>query len=85
MPADEIVQLYLHPVVSLPTRPVMELKDFARVTLAPGETRSVAFTLTPDKLAALGMDLKPVVPPGDYEIMVGRSSVDCLQTTLTVK
>jgi len=83
--ADEIVQLYLHQLVSLPVRPVQELKDFTRVTLAPGETRAVAFTLTPEKLAALGLDLRPVVQPGDFEIMVGRSSADTLKATLTVK
>ena len=83
--ADEIVQLYLHELVSLPVRPVQELKDFARVTLAPGEVKTVTFTLTPEKLAALGMDMKPFVQPGDFEIMVGRSSVDYLKATLTVK
>ena len=41
--ADEVVQLYIHAVVSLPVRPVEELKDFARVTLDPGETRTVTF------------------------------------------
>jgi beta-glucosidase len=81
---DEIVQLYLHDLISLPTRPVMELKDFARVTLRPGETKTLTFTLTAEKLAALGLDMKPVVQPGDFEIMVGRSSIDCLKTTLSV-
>jgi beta-glucosidase len=84
-PGDEIVQLYLRAVVSLPTRPVLELKDFARVALAPGESRTVSFTLTPEKLAALGMAMKPVVQPGDFEILVGRSSVDNLKATLTVR
>jgi beta-glucosidase len=84
-PGDEIVQLYLHAVVSLPTRPVLELKDFARVPLAPGETRTVTFTLDAAKLNALGMDMKPVVQPGEFDILVGRSSVDNLKTTLTVR
>ena len=83
--ADEIVQLYLHERVSLPVRPVQELKDFARVTLAPGETRTVTFVLSPGKLAALGMDMKPVVQPGDFDVMVGRSSADYLKATLTVR
>lgn len=82
---DEIVQLYIHDLISLPTRPVMELKDFARVTLSPGETKTVTFTLNPEKLAALGLDMKPVVQPGDFEIMVGRSSGDYLKTTLIVR
>jgi len=85
MAGDEIVQLYIHDVISLPTRPVMELKDFARVSLAPGETKTVSFVLDPEKLAALGMEMKPVVQPGDFEIMVGRSSVDYLKATLTVR
>ena len=82
---DEIVQLYVHDMVSLPTRPVMELKDFVRVSLAPGQTKTVYFELDSEKLAALGMDMKPVVEPGEFEIMVGRSSADYLKTTLTVR
>jgi beta-glucosidase len=85
VPGDEVVQLYLHALISLPTRPVAELKDFARVSLAPGEARTVTFTLTPEKLAALGMDMKPVVQPGEFDVMVGRSSVDNLKATLTVR
>ena len=82
---DEIVQLYIREVVSLPTRPVMELKDFARVTLQPGETRTVKFTLTPDKLQALGLDMKRRVPRGKYAIMVGRNSAEFLSDTLNVE
>ena len=84
-PGTEVVQLYLHDLISLPTRPVMELKDFTRVNLEPGQTTTVTFTLTSDKLAALGLDMKPVVQPGEFEIMVGGSSVDCLKQTLTVR
>jgi beta-glucosidase len=83
--ADEIVQLYLHAVVSLPVRPVEELKDFTRITLAPGETRTVAFKLTPDKLAAFDLALRRTVQPGDFDILVGKSSVDVLKGTLHVQ
>jgi len=82
---EEIVQLYIHDVVSLPTRPVKELKDFTRVTLQPGETRTVMFTLTPDKLAAIGLDMKRRVPAGRYAIMVGKNSVEVLSDTLNVE
>jgi len=82
---DEIVQMYIREVVSLPTRPVMELKDFARITLQPGETRTVKFTLTPDKLQALGLDMKRRVPRGKYAIMVGKSSAEFLSDTLNVE
>lgn len=83
--ADEIVQLYIHDVVSLPTRPVKELKDFARISLNPGETKTVKFTITPDKLEALGLDMKCEVQPGDFEIMAGGNSNDLLTTNLRVK
>jgi beta-glucosidase len=82
---DEIVQLYIHDIISLPTRPVKELKDFTRINLKPGETKTVKFTLTPDKLAAIGLDMKRIVPTGAYEIMVGKSSVDVMCDTLIVK
>ncbi|RPI04552.1 MAG: beta-glucosidase [Ignavibacteriae bacterium] len=81
---DEIVQLYIHDLISLPVRPVLELKDFTRINLDPGEVKTVKFTLTPDKLAAIGLDMKRTVPAGDYEIMVGKNSVDGLRDTLTV-
>jgi beta-glucosidase len=82
---DEIVQLYIHDVISLPTRPVQELKDFVRITLNPGETKTVHFILTPDKLAAIGLDMKRTVPTGIYEIMVGKNSVEVIKDTLTVQ
>ena len=82
---DEIVQLYIRDMVSLPTRPVQELKDIARVNLQPGETKSISFTLSPDKLEAFGMDMKREIQPGDFEVMVGKSSQDVLKTLLTVE
>jgi beta-glucosidase len=84
MRADEVVELYIHAVVSLPTRPVEELKDFSRVTLNPGETRTVHFRLTPDKLEAYNLEMKRTVEPGDFEVLVGKSSVDVLKGTLHV-
>ena len=83
--ADEMVQLYLHAVTSLPTRPVKELKDFVRITLNPGETRTVTFELTPDKLEAFDLNMKRTVPPGRFEILVGKSSMDLLQGSLRIE
>jgi beta-glucosidase len=83
--ADEVVQLYIHALVSLPVRPVEELKDFARVTLSPGETRTVTFALTPDKLEAWDLSMHRTVQPGDFEILVGKSSADVLRAPLRVK
>jgi beta-glucosidase len=72
---DEIVQLYIRDIVSSVTRPVMELKDFKRVSLAPGQSKLVEFTITPDKLSFLNLNMESVVEPGWFDIMVGTSSV----------
>ncbi|MBN2012547.1 glycoside hydrolase family 3 C-terminal domain-containing protein [candidate division KSB1 bacterium] len=82
---DEIVQLYIHDIVSFPTRPVKELKDFRRITLQPGETQNVTFAITPEKLEAFDLTMKRVVQPGEFAIMVGTNSVDVLSDTLLVK
>jgi beta-glucosidase len=72
---DEIVQLYIRDLVSSVTRPLMELKDFRRIGLAPGESNKVEFTITPDKLSLLNLDMQRVVEPGWFDIMVGTSSI----------
>ena len=76
MAGEEIVQLYIRDRFSQVTRPVKELKDFARIALAPGESRTVEFTVTPDKLEFLDKNLKPLVEPGEFIVMVGPSSDD---------
>lgn len=81
---DEIVQLYIRDVVSSVTRPVMELKDFKRIALAPGESKTVTFTITPDKLAFLDLNMQRVAEPGAFEIMVGPSSVKYQKVKLDV-
>jgi beta-glucosidase len=53
----------------------MELKDFKRISLAPGENKTVEFTITPNKLSFLDLNMKSVVEPGWFDIMVGTSSV----------
>jgi len=73
---DEVVQLYVRDVIGSVTRPVQELKDFRRISLAPGETRTVSFTLTPDKLQFYDLALRRVVEPGEFQVMVGTSSAD---------
>lgn len=72
---DEIVQLYIRDLVSSVTRPVMELKDFKRISLRPGESKIVEFTITPDKLSFLNLNMETVVEPGWFDVMVGTSSV----------
>lgn len=83
----ETVQLYVRDDYASATRPVKELKGFEKVTLAPGETRTVTFTVGADQLTMLDRKLKPVVEPGTFTIMVGPSSDDrdLKTTSLTVK
>jgi len=71
---DEIIQLYIRDKVSSVTRPVMELKDFARITLNPGESRKVEFTITPEKLQFYNLEMKRVVEPGEFDVFIGPSS-----------
>jgi len=82
---DEVVQLYIHDQVSSVTRPVKELKGFQRVTLRPGESRTLTFTLTPDSLRFWNIDMQRVVEPGAFDIMVGDNSQDVKTTVLTVQ
>ena len=81
---DEVVQLYIHDVVSAATRPVKELRGFQRITLAPGETRTVAFDVGPDQLSYHGPDMKRVVEPGQFDLLLGGNSVDVQSIALTV-
>ena len=74
MAGDEIVQLYIRDEISSVTRPIKELKDFRRIHLDPGQTRTVQFVITPDKLSFLNEDMRRVVEPGLFDIMVGPSS-----------
>lgn len=71
---DEVVQLYLHDVVSSVTRPEKELRGFERVTLGPSERKTVTFTLGPDALALVDRQMQRVVEPGRFEVLVGTSS-----------
>ena len=73
---DAVVQMYIRQDGTIPTRPVKELKDFARVTLGPGETRTVELLLTPAKLAHEDGAGRFVVDPGPFTVMVGGSSRD---------
>jgi beta-glucosidase len=81
---DEVVQLYVHDDEASVTRPVLELKRFERVTLKPGERRTVTFELRPDDLALWDMRMKRVVEPGAFTIYAGASSVDLKSAKLTV-
>ncbi|MBP2671754.1 MAG: glycoside hydrolase, family 3 domain protein, partial [candidate division NC10 bacterium] len=81
---DEVVQLYIRDEVSSVTRPVKELRGFRRITLDPGKTQTVEFTLGPDELSFLNRDMHRVVEPGTFKIMAGGNSADLVETILTV-
>jgi len=73
---DEVVQLYIHDEVASVTRSVKELKGFKRMTLEPGEKKTVTFKLSMDQLAFYDRCLRLVVEPGTFRVMVGSSSED---------
>ncbi|MBV9927824.1 MAG: beta-glucosidase BglX [Acidobacteria bacterium] len=73
---DEVVQLYLRDVAASRVRPVKELKGFRRVTLQPGERRTLTFRLTPAELGFYNQDVRYTVEPGAFKVMAGRSSAD---------
>ena len=81
---DEVPQLYIHQRVAEVTQPVMQLKAFQRITLKPGEKKTVEFTITPDMLSMLNIDMHRVVEPGLFDIMVGPSSDQTSMVALTV-
>lgn len=81
---DEVVQLYVRDKVASVTRPVLQLRGFERITLAPGEERTLRFTITAQDLRMWNRQMQHVVEPGDFEILVGADSQHLQSTTLTV-
>ena len=71
---DEVAQLYITDMYASVKTRVMELKDFERITLAPGETKTVKFTLTPYQLSLLNDKMDRVVEPGEFVINIGGKS-----------
>ena len=72
----EVAQLYLEDVISSVATPVQELRGFVKVSLQPGETKTCTLRLTPDDLSLLDADLRRVVEPGRFRVMVGASADD---------
>jgi beta-glucosidase len=86
MKGDEVVQLYIHQKSgNSVVRPVKELKGFQRISLNPGEKKTVSFTITPELLKHWTADMKFEVEPGVYEIMIGKNSNDLQKIELTIK
>jgi beta-glucosidase len=81
---DETVQVYVHQQMGSVTRPIKELKAFERVTLNPGESRTLSFVLTPQAFRMWNIDMQRVVEPGAFDIMTGPNSVDLKTVVLNI-
>jgi len=80
----EVVQMYIRDDYSSVTRPVRELKGFKKIWLDPGQSQTVSFAITPDLLSFYDKDMKWVIEPGDFTIMVGTSSDKTQEIKLSV-
>jgi beta-glucosidase len=76
MKGEEVVQLYLRDKVGSVVRPIMELKDFQKISLSRGETKTIQFTIDNQKLSFYNNALEFGSEPGDFDLMVGSSSAD---------
>lgn len=82
---DEVVQLYIRDLLASVSQPIIALKGFQKISLAPGETKEVSFEILPELLQMLDKNMKWIVEPGDFRIMIGASSKDIrLMENLTV-
>jgi beta-glucosidase len=81
----EVVQLYLRDDHASVTRPVMELRGFEKVELAPGESRTLSFRLGPEELSFYDQRMQRVVEPGTFTVFVGGSSADTRQARFAVE
>jgi len=82
---DEVVQLYLHDPVASISQPVRRLRGFERVTLDPGQSRTVTFTLDKDDFGFYDNSGKLVVEPGQIDVYAGDSSDASMTQSFTVK
>ncbi len=81
----ETVQLYIRDMVGSITRPVKELKGFQQVTLQPGESKKVSFTISVDELRFYNSDLKYAYEPGDFKLFIGTNSEDVKEAGFKVQ
>jgi beta-glucosidase len=83
---EEVVQLYIRDQLSSLAQPLKQLKGFQRVFLKAGEEKELSFRINPEILKMLDKDIRWVVEPGEFRIMIGGSSKDIrLRGMLTVK
>ena len=82
---EEVVQLYLRDLVGTITRPVKELKGFEKIALAPGESKTVEFTIDNEMLSFYNDDLQFGSEPGEFTVMVGTNSRDVKAKNFVLK
>jgi len=80
----EVAQLYVHDRVAPTSRPVRELKGFKRITLQPGERRTVEFTVQARDLGSNDADLRWVVPPGTYDVWIAANAAEGVHATFQI-
>ncbi|MEO7563029.1 MAG: glycoside hydrolase family 3 N-terminal domain-containing protein [Ferruginibacter sp.] len=80
----EVVQMYIRDDYSSITRPVKELKGFKKIWLEPGDSQTISFTVTPELLSFYNRDMKWIIEPGDFTIMVGTASDETQRIKLSV-
>lgn len=85
LPGEEVVQLYIRDKVASVTRPVKELRDFRRIMLDSGQSKTVKFTLEAEDFAFYDQAMNRIVEAGDFEVMIGGNSRDVLTQPLTIE
>ncbi|MBN1545565.1 MAG: glycoside hydrolase family 3 C-terminal domain-containing protein, partial [Syntrophaceae bacterium] len=84
---DAVVQMYIRDRIGSISRPIKELKGFRRITLSPGQKKTVSLDITPDHLSFYNVQMDRVIEPGEFDIMVGNSfrDADLQRVVLSVK
>ena len=83
---EEVAQLYLHDELASTVQPLLQLKTFQRIAIPRGQTRTVTLTLTPEDFTIVDRQMRRIIEPGDFTVLVGPSSADLpLQGTITIK
>jgi beta-glucosidase len=80
----EVVQFYVHDRIAPTSRPVRELKGFTRVTLAPGQSKTVEFSVAANDVGSYDPNMHWIVPPGTYDVWIAPNAVEGIQGTFEV-
>ena len=81
----EVVQMYIRDVVGTTTRPLRELKGFEKISLEPGETKTVKFEITSELMSHYNYDLDFVAEPGEFIVYIGTDSTTENSASFTLR